>query len=175
MKRSLAHTLNVQADAEAKQEKLITTLSPMGVEFGERINNFSKVTTAGITIYDHEKNERLRFLGTNIKNCMYVHDSYLYCLADPVPTSPTIVDVTGEAPPLVPNHKYRAAGFYVYDMSQMMEGKLESYRLYPSIVGVNTLLDNSRFSDRFSFLSDFNHILVIPFPHMNLLNFIGMG
>ena len=56
-----------------------------------------------------------------------------------------------------------------------MEGKVETYKLFSAIVGCNKLIDNSRFSDRFSFLADFNHILVIPFPHMNLLNFIGMG
>ena len=89
--------------------------------------------------------------------------------------SPTIVDLAEEVPNIVPNHKLKKAGFYVYDASQLAEGKVESYRLYDSIVGVNTLIDNSRFSDRFSFLADFNNVLVIPFPHMNIMNFIGMS
>ena len=85
------------------------------------------------------------------------------------------MDVTGEGEAIVPNHRFKAAGFYVYDISQLMEGNVETYRLYSALAGASKLIDNSRFSDRFSFLADFNHILVIPFPHMNLLNFVGMG
>ena len=36
-------------------------------------------------------------------------------------------------------------------------------------------IDNSRFSDRFSFFQNFDTIAVIPFPHLNLINCIGMG
>jgi hypothetical protein len=35
-------------------------------------------------------------------------------------------------------------------------------------------LDNSKFSERFSFIQDYNTIAVIPFPHLNLINCIGM-
>ena len=107
---------------------------------------------------------------------MYIHDRYLYVLADPVPEAPKVINVgTSEEPAVVPNHRFKSPGLYVYDASQLMEGKIESYKLSSAVVGASTLLDNSRFSDRFSFLSNFNEILVIPFPHMNLLNFVGMG
>ena len=37
------------------------------------------------------------------------------------------------------------------------------------------MIDNSKFSDRFSFIQNFDSIAVIPFPHLNLINFVGMG
>lgn len=36
------------------------------------------------------------------------------------------------------------------------------------------MLDKSKFSDRFSYIQDYSTIAVIPFPHLNLINFIGM-
>lgn len=167
--------LNYQKDKKVGQEKMAGAFSTMADEFGDSKDNFIKVSSAGITIYNSDCKGRLKFGGTNIRTCMYIHDQYMYCLADPIDLPPTIIDTTQESEDVVPNHRYKSAGFYVYDCSQMMSGKLEAYRLYSSVVGVNTLMDNSRFSERFSFLSDFNHILVIPFPHMNTLNFIGMA
>jgi len=56
-----------------------------------------------------------------------------------------------------------------------MEGKLESYKLFGAIGGVNDFLEVSRFSHRLSFLANFNKIQVMPFPHLNLVNLVGMA
>ena len=69
----------------------------------------------------------------------------------------------------------RARGFYVYDVDRMMEGYLETYKLFSTVAGVNNQLDVSRFSQRFSFLANFDTILVVPFPHLNILNLVGMS
>ena len=117
LRKGHAKELNFQKDEAAVQEKLVSSFSCEGAEFGDNANNFTKVSTAGITVYDSQYTERLRYSGTNIKAAMYVHDSYLYCLADPVVNAPTVMDVTGDAEAIVPNHKFKAAGFYVYDVS----------------------------------------------------------
>ena len=75
------------------------------------------MTYGGINIYDAQHQIRLRHFGTNIKSCLYVDDSYLYCLADPVIKAPEIQDMTGEAATLVPDHSYKSSGLYVYDVS----------------------------------------------------------
>ena len=50
------------------------------------------------------------------------------------------------------DHKYAGSGFYVYDLDQLFNGKVEKYRLASAIGGVSNLIDNSKFSDRFSFI-----------------------
>ena len=66
--------------------------------------------------------------------------------------------MTGEAATLVPDHTYKSSGLYVYDVSQLLAGRVECYKLYSSVVGASRLLDASRFSNRVAFLSDFSNI-----------------
>ena len=72
-------------------------------------------------------------------------------------------------------NSYTASGFYVYDLTQLFGGKIEKYKLASAIGGVSNLIDNSLFTDRFSFIQNFDSIAVIPFPHLNLINCVGMG
>ena len=44
--------LNFQKDEEASLEKLVSSFSCEGTDFGENSGNFAKVSTAGITVYD---------------------------------------------------------------------------------------------------------------------------
>ena len=67
------------------------------------------------------------------------------------------------------------SGFYAIDLAKLLEGKVEKYKVSKAIGGVCSFVDNSKFSDRFSFIKDYNTISVIPFPHLNLINCIGMG
>ncbi len=41
--------------------------------------------------------------------------------------------------------------------------------------GVCSSLDNSKFSDRFSYVQNYDFISIVPFAHLNLINCIGMG
>ena len=70
---------------------------------------------------------------------------------------------------------FSESGFYVYDLQQMLDGTLRRYRLGSAIGGQCSLINKSKFSNRFSFLQSYDNIVVIPFPHLNLINFIGMG
>ena len=37
------------------------------------------------------------------------------------------------------------------------------------------MIDNSKFGERFSYIQSYDSIVMIPFPHSNLLNCVGMG
>jgi hypothetical protein len=59
-------------------------------------------------------------------------------------------------------------------MQKLLEGEVESYRLASAIGGVCNFIDVSKFSNRISFIMDYDSIAVIPFPHLNLINCVGM-
>ena len=72
-------------------------------------------------------------------------------------------------------HHFYPSGFYVYDLEQLIDGTVRKFKLSSAIGGQCSLINNSKFSNRFSFLKNYSTIVVIPFPHLNLINFIGMG
>lgn len=57
----------------------------------------------------------------------------------------------------------------------LLDGRVEKYKLAPAIGGICNHLDNSIFSARLSFLQNYDTILMLPHPHLNIINFIGMG
>jgi len=70
---------------------------------------------------------------------------------------------------------YSSSGLYVFDIAKLLEGTISKYKISASLAGVCSTLDNSKFSDRFSYIQNFNYISIVPFPHVNLINCIGMG
>ena len=60
-------------------------------------------------------------------------------------------------------------------MDLLFKGKIDKYKLAPAIGGHSNFIDNSKFGKRFSFIQNFDKIAVIPIPHLNLINCIGMG
>ena len=117
------------------------------------------------------------FEGLNIRACTDVHQSYMYSISDHIETAYEVVDETEENPvsKKVENFIYTQPGFYVFDLAKLFQGKVEKYKLSKAIGGVSNFIDNSKFSDRFSFIQNFNTISVIPFPHLNLINCVGMS
>ena len=59
-------------------------------------------------------------------------------------------------------------------MQKLLEGQVEQYRLASAIGGVCNYIDVSKFSNRISFIMDYDKIAVVPFPHLNLINCVGM-
>ena len=56
----------------------------------------------------------------------------------------------------------------------MFEGRIEKYKLASGIGGLSTLIDHNQYSDRLSFIQSFHNLVVIPLPHLNIVNCIGM-
>ena len=105
-----------------------------------------------------------------------MHQSYMYTISDqidrPYETYAEEDDFEKQKPK---DWQYTASGFYIYDIKKLFSGKVEKYKLANAIGGVCNIIDNSRFSDRFSFIQDYDTVAVIPFPHINLIKCIGMG
>ena len=73
------------------------------------------------------------------------------------------------------DHYFTQSGFFVYDLKEMQKGKIQKIRLQSAIGGQQSLINSSKFSNRLSFLQSYDNIAVIPFPHLNLINFVGMN
>lgn len=86
-----------------------------------------------------------------------------------------VVDDADDGREIPQTQKYNTAGFYVYDISQLCAGKVERYKLASAIGGQSNFVASSSFSNRFSFISNFNHLTVIPIPHLNLVGCVGMS
>lgn len=69
---------------------------------------------------------------------------------------------------------YSAAGFYFIDINRLLKGKLERHKMSSAIGGASNFIDTSTFSDRFAFVQNYSQITVIPFPHCNMIELIGM-
>lgn len=63
----------------------------------------------------------------------------------------------------------------MYDIEQLFNSKIEKYKLSSAVGGVSNEISVSKFSNRISFIQNFDKIAVVPFPHLNLLNCEGMG
>ena len=55
-----------------------------------------------------------------------------------------------------------------------MEGKVLKYKIFSTVGGQADLINKSLFSNRFTFVKNFNKLFIIPFPHVNLVDCIGM-
>lgn len=66
-------------------------------------------------------------------------------------------------------------GLYVYNVSALLDGSIEPYKVSSQGTGGGaTLLQYNIKYGRLSFMEDFNTIVVIPLPQLNMINFIGM-
>ena len=75
----------------------------------------------------------------------------MYTISDHIQKPYEVFDKEEEKQPQT-NFKYSSSGLYVYDIAKLFQGKVEKYKLSKAIGGVCNHLDNSMFSDRFSFI-----------------------
>ena len=68
----------------------------------------------------------------------------------------------------------RKPGMYVYDLSQMLKGHVETYQLSDAIAGQNNMIDFSLSKKTITFSKNFNTIQIIPLIHRNVSQFFGM-
>ena len=67
------------------------------------------------------------------------------------------------------------SGLYVYNQVELFKGKIEKYKLVSTVGGQCNLIQKSRFGNRFSFIQSYNNIVIIPYPHLNVVRAVGMG
>lgn len=84
--------------------------------------------------------------------------------------------VKGEKPNALFNGQIKdVPGLYAYDLNRLANSQiLTTYKLKDAIVGVNKHIDFCHSSYRISFLKNFDNIEMVPVPHRNTINFLGM-
>lgn len=129
-----------------------------------------------VKVYDQDMALRLVYEGLNIRGCRMVHQGYLYCISDNITKPPIITNFDGSGEPEpYEDHEFTSSGLYVYDLFRLIEGIIEKYKLSATIGGKSSLVNKSNFGNRFSFLINYNEMAVVPFPHVNQIECIGMG
>lgn len=104
-----------------------------------------------------------------------MHQSYLYTISGYTSQDCTVINKADDDNEIPQNQKYNTSGFYVYDLNSLIIGKVEKYKLASAIGGQSSFVEWSSNTNRLAFISNFNHLTVIPIPHMNLMSLIGMG
>ena len=119
---------------------------------------------------------RMIYEGLNIRGCVDTNNQeYLYTIQDTLTKPPSLTGKDSEYPSMGKMSGEGSGGFYVYDLQRLCEGKIERYKLEPAIGGQCNLINSSRFGDRFAFIQSLDQIVVMPFPHLNLIRCVGMG
>lgn len=157
--------------------KLLEAFYITSGEFGKYQDNYVQVKENSVKVYDQKMNLRIVYEGLNIRGCRMVHQGYLYCMSNNITKPPmiTIFDGGSGVPEPYEQHEFTSSGLYVYDLFRLIEGKLEKYKLSSCISGKSSLVNKSNFGNRFSFLQNYNEMAVVPFPHVNQIECIGMG
>ena len=57
----------------------------------------------------------------------------------------------------------------------MKQGSIEAYKLAPAVAGYGSFIDYSYAQGRITYYTNFNEISMLPLPHRNSINFLGMG
>ena len=112
--------------------------------------------------------------GLKIRGCQQLDYKYLYAISESV-SYPIKITKFGDEKEEIELETVSASGLYVYNTNQLFSGRVQKYKLAATVGGQCSLLDNSKFGDRVSLIQSYDNIIMIPFPHMNLLNCIGMG
>lgn len=109
---------------------------------------------------------------------IYVDNNYVYCLCE---NNKEVLKKFDFRRKIFTNARGASItrqdhGLYVYDICRLLlEGQIENYRMAPACVGLSYYIDNSEYSQRLSYFTSFEKISMLPFPHRNTINFIGMG
>lgn len=149
-----------------------------GDDYGSRNGFTAKITTQGIEVY--ENNGKLVEFYTNpaIQELVLVDSTYVYCLCEATAEPMKKYDFIRNqvVRPRGASIGKQQKGLYVYDIERLLkDGQVENYYLAPAVVGMAFQLDFSDSSGRLSYFTNFREISMLPFPHRNTINFLGMG
>ena len=109
-----------------------------------------------------------------MRGCIPIHEAYLYTISDKISNGYTSIDTRESSKVVQSDASYAGAGLYVIDLTRLIDGKIDKYKLLSTVGGHSNIIENSKFSNRFTLIRNFNDIFIIPFPHMNLINCVGM-
>ena len=89
-----------------------------------------QVTNKSINIYNREHHLIGAYSNPNIKSVLYMDDSYLYCLANPVTAPIQKYGEFADEDVTTAKSSPESAGLYVYDLARLVnDGIIELYKL----------------------------------------------
>lgn len=167
----------IEFDAKEDDDPPLHSFYVTAGEFGANVDSYVQISCKQIKVFDRLLQEKWTYAGLNIRQVHDIHQAYLYTISDRIDTCYYVTqeETDDNIPKKTKVPGYSQSGLYVFDIAKLLKGSISKYKISTAIGGVCSSLDNSKFSDRFSYIENFNHISIIPFPHVNLINCIGMG
>ncbi len=143
----------IEFDATEDDDPPIHSFYVTSSEFGEQVDSYIQISYKQIKVYDRNLNEKWTYAGLNIRHVFDIHQAYLYTISDSIASGYYITDEEAEDGPVkTKSGAYANSGFYVFDIAKLLTGQISKYKLGGSMGGVCSSLDNSKFSDRFSYV-----------------------
>lgn len=128
-----------------------------------------------IKIYDSEQKIKHDIRGLKMNRCHSIHQGYLYAVCDNIVDPITIGRYDSEGVLKTSEYTEQSpSGFFVFDLLQLLRGKIEKYKLNYGIGGYCSHIDKSKFGSRYSYIQSYENIVVLPLPHLNVINCVGM-
>ena len=171
--RSRSFIDNRPASVTPNSETPNATFPLRSEEFGEFKDGIVVVCYNSVRIYDKNLELQTEINGLKIRASFDVHQEYLYMVNDMITEPWTVIDLEGgETKEEI--QVFNRAGFYILDLHSLVKGKVVKYKLLNGIGGFCSNIDRSIFSDRLTIGQSFDQLTVVPFPHLNMINFMGM-
>ena len=65
-------------------------------------------------------------------------------------------------------------GYYVFNVQALLRGQVDHHKVTGSAGGLCSLIEYNLFNERLAYIEDYDWLIVIPIPHLNTVNCIGM-
>ena len=106
-----------------------------------------------------------------------MHQRYIYACADRVLENKPIQVIThvdGKAQETEDVPIFYKEGYYVFNVQALLRGRVDHFKVTGSAAGLCNLVEYNLFNERLAYIEDYDWIIVIPIPHLNAVNCIGM-
>jgi len=145
-------------------------------EFGASKDSYVQVSEDEIRVFNRKRELVVSIRGAQLKSCVNVHERFLYAFCGKVFDGAEIVNhVTGQTYFQQPGEKEQdSQGFFVFNVLALVQGRIEKYKIGQTIGGLLSMIDYNAFSERITYIRNFNMLIVMPLPHLNIINFVGM-
>ena len=65
-------------------------------------------------------------------------------------------------------------GFYIFSVQALLRGSVENFLVTETVSGLCSQIEYNPYTERIAYMTDYNSVVVIPIPHLNTVNGIGM-
>ena len=141
-------------------------------------NSFVVVTKSQISVFDKDKHEIARITGMEIHRSIYINSFYIYICQDysedikeqyADPEDEYKLEKAREV-----DERFRHPGLYAFNILSLFEHKFNQVLVKPSATSHNSRITRGLTQDTVTLMESLHQIVIMPIPHWNLMNFVGM-